>query len=128
MGDESRRDTGIARSVGRVWNGLLEGLQYRLDLLVLELKEEKERLFGFVVGALLVSGLVFMAFLSLNWLLIASFWEQRVPLAVGLFVFYSLAALIAGWQFRRRLRASATPLPATVEEFRKDRAAMTSGR
>jgi uncharacterized membrane protein YqjE len=126
VGDENRRETAIGRSVGRVWAGLLEALQYRLDLLALELKEEKEHLFGLLVGVLLVAGLVFMAFLTLNCLLIVTFWDHRVLLSGGLFLLYLLAALIAGWQFRRRLRATPPPLSATIEEFRKDRSAMSS--
>ncbi len=71
-----------ARSLGdslrRLGGTLLEGLQLRLDLALVEVQEEKQRLFALLAGLLLVAGSAFMAFLCLNLLLIASFWDHRV--------------------------------------------------
>ncbi len=119
---------GLGDSLRRLSGSLLEGLQLRLDLALVEVQEEKQRLFVLLAGLLLVAGSAFMAFLCLNLLLIASFWDHRISLALGLSVFYALTAAVAGWAVVRWFRSSPGPFAATLEEIRKDRVYLTPDR
>jgi uncharacterized membrane protein YqjE len=58
--------SGFVRELGDVCSRVLEGLAYRVDLVALELKEEKERLVGLLVAGIAASLCAFMAFLVLN--------------------------------------------------------------
>jgi uncharacterized membrane protein YqjE len=121
---ESRQ--GLVRSIRRVWAHLLEGLLHRFDLLAIELKEEKNRLFGLLFAGVLVSLLVFMAFLVLNMTIVAVAWEHRVLVLLVMFAIYLSLAVGLGLGLWHRLRSAPAPFTATVEELKKDRAAFFS--
>jgi uncharacterized membrane protein YqjE len=103
-----------------VWGGLVEGFEHRFDLFAIELKESNERharlLLSLQVGALAL----FMAFLSLNALLIVAFWENRVLVVAGISIFYAAAGVALLWRTLAKIRLAAPPFEATVGELRKD--------
>jgi uncharacterized membrane protein YqjE len=107
-------------SLGRVWGTLVEGFEHRFDLFTIELKELNERnarlLLSLQVGALAL----FMAFLSLNALLIVAFWENRILVVASISAFYAVAGAAVLWRTLARIRAAAPPFEATVGELRRD--------
>ena len=100
---------------------LLQGLDYRLDLLFLEFQEEKQRLLGALFLAMVAAFAAFLGFLCLNLLVILLFWEtHRVLVVVLMCVFYIAAALSIGVWLRHRLRSEPDPFSASRSELRKD--------
>ncbi|MBS1155064.1 MAG: hypothetical protein H6R07_988 [Proteobacteria bacterium] len=97
----------------------------RLELFGIELQEELERQTRnliWLVAAFLFAGL---ALLLASLLLLIVFWDtQRVAVAVGLTALYSLLSYACFHCLRRRIRTSPSPFAVTVEEFKRDQAAL----
>lgn len=116
--------------LGSLRNFLAHGLelaQVRLELLLTELEEEKNRLlkllaFALATVLLLTSGLVFFAvFITVLW------WDEHRLLALGLCSLFFLGAGLATLavtlsQGRRKEK----PLAASLNELDQDRAALES--
>ena len=96
----------------------------RLELLLVEVQEERERLLHAILLALGVAVFGFLAGAGLTVALVVLFWPHS-PVAV-LLVLSGCYAVIAGYlyfRFTRRLRAWQS-LPATLDQLRKDRACL----
>nr|WP_237165378.1 phage holin family protein [Pandoraea vervacti] len=104
---------------------MLEIFQSRLELIGIELSEEKERLVG--VAFLGLAAMLFgvLALMSLTALMIVVFWDTyRLPAVTGIVIVYFL---LAGWcatRARDILREAPLPFGATLTEFKKDRNAL----
>ena len=61
-----------ARTAGRLWAGVLEAIHLRLELIALEVGEERERLGDLLLSAVVVVFALFMLLLSVNLALLAS--------------------------------------------------------
>ena len=121
----SNNETLFVRALRRTTATFFQGLEYRFDLFSIELQEEKHRLFLLLCLAIAASMAVFMAFLGLNFVILVAFGEEhRLPVAIGLVAFYLLVAIVIGLMVRRKLVSVTNPFEATLEELRKDRAAM----
>ena len=110
----------LTTSLGRVWGTLVEGLEQRFDLFAIELKESSERHARLLLSLQLAALALFMAFLSMNALLIVAFWESRVLVVASISVFYAVAGVAVLWLTLARIRAAAPPFEATIGELRKD--------
>jgi uncharacterized membrane protein YqjE len=118
--DQSSSDLAIAAR--RLSASLIEGLQLRLDLLALELGEERRRLSQLVFSTLALSLALFMVFLCINAALLILFWEDhRIPIALGMCGFYGALAAVLGLVIVRRIRRGAGALATTREVLEKDR-------
>lgn len=97
----------------------------RLELIGIELQEELERQTGNLVWLLLALGFGALAVLLASVLLLIVFWDShRVMVALTLVLAY---ALLSGWCIlclQRRLRHAPQPFALTIEEFRRDQAAL----
>lgn len=102
---------------------MLAGAQERVELVSLELQEEKFRLiqtFIWISGAIF-AGAMALAFASLT--LVYLFWESaRLAVLGGLTVAYAAGAVAIVVAFRRYLARQPRPFSATVDELRQDRA------
>ena len=122
MDSSADRGWGVARTFGQVCASVLQGLLLRLDLLKLELKEERARLIGLFVLGLLVALSAFMAFLVLNLTILVIAGEHRIAVLLMLLGFYLLLAVGLGVGLWRKVRSGPVPFAATVEELKKDHA------
>jgi len=93
----------------------------RLDLLMLEVQEERERLLHAILLALGVAVFGFLAGVALTVALVVLLW-QLSPVAV-LLTLTCLYAVSAVWLYRRftALQQDWKTLPATLDQLRKDR-------
>lgn len=112
-------------SLRHLADALLGIFQSRLELIGIELTEEKERLVG--VAFLGLAAMLFgvLALVSLTALMIVVFWDTyRLPAISGIVIVY---CLLAGWcatRARDILREAPIPFEATLTEFEKDRNAL----
>jgi uncharacterized membrane protein YqjE len=105
----------------RVAASVIEGLELRLQLLSLELTEERQRLASVVLAALLLALALFMLFLCGNAALLIVFWDtHRVPVALGLCGLYAVLAAGLGLWIALRRRRRAPPFAATREVLARD--------
>lgn len=124
MADAPNVSAGLFGSVRKLLDTGLSILQNRLELLQIELQEEKGRLIEILLLALATAVLGLMALLLVTATIIYCFWEIA-PLAafIGMSLFYVAGAASAFWMLRHRLKAH-PPLAATLQELKKDRASL----
>ena len=107
---------------------LLGSVQDRLELLSVELHEEKFRLFQMLIW---ISAVVFAAAMTLTFasiLVVYLFWESaRTGVLVGLTVFYAAALVTLALSFRRYLARQPKPFAETLQELNEDRSCMRNG-
>jgi len=114
--------SGLLGSLRSFADGLLGSLHARIELLSLELQEEKFRLIQVFIW---ISAMVFLAILATvfaSLVLVAVFWETaRVTVMCSLAGAYlvGLIAVLVG--FRRFLAQQPKPFAATLNELKKDR-------
>ena len=115
----------LADSLHGIVDAGLQTAQTRLELLAVELQEEKLRLTGLalntvVAGLLLGFGLVFlMVFLTVL------FWEEHRLLALGISTAVCLGGgLLAASNAARAFRSGTKLFSASLAEFARDRAAL----
>jgi len=113
---------GILSSIRKLGDAGLALLQNRIELFGVEIEEQKLRLVRLLA---LVAAVVFLAntaILVISATIVVLAGEAaRVPVLVGLSVFYLLAALVAFLALRKELRGSSLPFEGSVSEIKKDR-------
>jgi uncharacterized membrane protein YqjE len=116
---------GSLRSLG---DGLLASAQDRLELVSIELQEEKFRLIRIFVwvSAIVFLGMMAVVFGSLT--LVYLFWESaRLAVLGGLTALYAGALVVIIVAFRRHLARQPSPFSATRQELGEDRACIRNG-
>jgi uncharacterized membrane protein YqjE len=102
-------------------------LQNRLELLGLEIQEQKER---FVKVILLAIGMLFLgnmaALVVTATIVVLAGPEARKPVLIILSLIYIAATVAAYFALRKELREGPAPLNDTVSELKKDRDWLTS--
>jgi uncharacterized membrane protein YqjE len=109
-------------------DSLLATVQDRLDLLAVELQEEKFRLIQtFIwISAAVFTGMMAIAFASLT--LVYFFWESaRLAVLGGLAVFYAAALVAIIIAFRRFIARQPRPFLASRKEIEEDRSCIRNG-
>lgn len=102
---------GLIESVRRVIDTIASMLKNRVELAKVEANEEKMRLASAAIWGGIFLFASFMAFISSAVTLFFLFWEQRLFVAAGLFVFCLIGALTVLFILKRRLK-----LPGPVAE------------
>ncbi len=116
----SGRFVGAFRNLGA---SLLATVHDRVELVAIELQEEKLRLVQILIwiGTLFFLGLMTMAFACMTVLYI--FWTTaRLAVMVGLAVFFAGALVTVAIAFRRYLARQPKPFAASLREIGEDRA------
>ncbi len=120
--DEPRE--GVLASLGRLVKTGLAMAQNRLDLLVVELREERWRLIETLLLVGLVLLLAAMALMAATVAIVMVCLEaKRLDLVIGLILIYTAGAIAGYWRLRVRMKGWA-PFSATVGELKKDRACL----
>ncbi|WDD96481.1 phage holin family protein [Burkholderia sp. FERM BP-3421] len=98
-------------------------LQTRLELIGIELAEEKERLLAVLFLGLAAMMLATMALISLTVLIAIAFWDTyRWQALAGLTSLYAIAGLVCALKARAGLRDAPSVFETTLNELEKDRA------
>lgn len=96
----------------------------RLELLAVEVQEERERLLCVMLMALGMAALGLLACMTFTAAIVIFLWDHsHVAALLTLTGFYGAAAGYLRWRMIRRQRNWET-LPATVDQFKKDRACL----
>ena len=113
---------GFLASFRVLGESLLAGVQDRVELVSVELQEEKIRLiqsFCWISAALFASAMA-LTFASLT--LVYLFWDTaRLAVLGGLTLVYASAGVAIVGAFRRFLARQPRPFAATIEELKEDR-------
>jgi uncharacterized membrane protein YqjE len=120
---ESPAPTGFLASFRALGDGLAASLQDRLELLSLEMQEEKFRLIQIFIwiSAAIFTGIMTLAFASLTLVYFCPP-EARLAALGGLTLLYAAALGVIVITFRRYLARQPKPFAATLHELGEDRA------
>jgi len=114
--------SGLLGSLRGFADGLIGSAHDRLELLAVELHEEKHRLIQIFIW---ISAIVFLAMLAVvfaSMALVFLLWEtSRITVVCSLAGGYIVAFVAAVMGFRRYLKRQPKPFAATLGELREDR-------
>jgi uncharacterized membrane protein YqjE len=121
--DTSAPSSGLLGSLRSLTDSLLGSVQDRVQLLGVELQEEKQRLVQILVWLAAIVSLGFLALIFASLVLVLAFWDTaRLAIVVGLAVGYLVGLIVLVISFKRYLARQPAPFKATLSELRDDRA------
>lgn len=115
----SENSFGLFGSVRRLGATAAGILQNRLELITLELKEEKARAISLGISAAAAIFMGFMTIVALMFTLTFLFWDQRVAVMGGFCGFFLVGALVSFFMLKSKLKTP--PFAETVAQLKKDR-------
>jgi uncharacterized membrane protein YqjE len=124
MDESAASPPGLFASLKRLWRTLLAITENRLELLLVELEEERRRAVEAVLLAMALGVLALMTLIVGSLGVVVLFWDHhRVAALTILTLVYFLGACAAYWKLRRHLR-NWTAFSASLAEFKKDKACL----
>jgi uncharacterized membrane protein YqjE len=121
--ENSAPGRGLLGSLRGLADGMVGSVHDRLQLLAIELEEEKDRLIQILVWLAAIAALGFLALIFASLVLVFVFWETaRVAVVVGLAAAYIIGFVAVLMAFRRYLARQPKPFAATLNELQEDRA------
>ncbi len=124
MDTSTEPSPGLFSAVRRLLNTALAGVENRIELFLIELREERFRVFDVLLLGFAAAVLGFMALLTVTVTLVVIFWDSaRVQVLVALSACYTLATIGVLWRLKVRLR-NWSSFSATLDELKKDRACL----
>ena len=122
MTNESHATEAPQGPLRRIVGALLGIVHTRLELLGIELSEEKDRLLAALFVGLAAMLFATMALIAFTFLIAAAFWDtyrwQALAILCGVYV---LIAIVCGAMARQRLLNAPMLFQATLSELEKDR-------
>ena len=111
-------------SLRRLVNTVFAIAENRLELLLVEMQEERWRFFDalLLTGAVLILAAMTLMLVTLT-LVVVCLKANRLDLLAALMVLYLAATIVAFWRLRLRLKNWA-PFSATLAELKKDKACL----
>lgn len=122
MDETQHEPAGLLASGKRILRILCDLTQNRMELFLVELREERIRQFDalLLVAVFLVCALMTLALLTFT--LVVIFWDEHRVLVLALLTLaYATGAGVSFWMLRNRLRRWQA-FAATLEQIKKDRA------
>ena len=124
MEEAAERAPGVFTSLRRLFRTVLAQAHNRLELLLVEVREERLRLFDVLLlaGVLLILALMTLMTATLAVVILCVRANRLDPL-VALGLLYLAATILSFWRLRVRLKNWA-PFSATLTELKKDKACL----
>ena len=122
MDETQHQPAGLLAGARRILRTLADLAQHRIELFLVELREERMRLFDalLLVAVCVVCALMTLALFTFT--LVVIFWEEHRLLVLALLTLaYATGAGVSFWTLRSRLRRWQA-FAATLEQIKKDRA------
>ncbi len=123
QGMDERR-AGILASLRRLLQTVLAIAQNRLELLLVEMQEERWRFFDalLLAGAVLILAAMTLMVVTIT-LVVVCVEANRLDLLVAMMVLFLVATIVAFWRLRTRLKNWA-PFSGTLAELKRDKACL----
>jgi uncharacterized membrane protein YqjE len=118
---------GFLNSLRTFGDTLIAAAHDRIELIAIEVQEEKFRLIQIFIwiSAVVFAGMMAAVFVTLT--IVYLFWEgHRLTVLAAFAVIYTAALIALAMAFRRFLARQPRPFAGTLEEIREDRACMQS--
>ncbi len=123
QGMDERR-AGILASLRRLLQTVLAIAQNRLELLLVEMQEERWRFFDalLLAGAVLILAAMTLMVVTIT-LVVVCVEANRLDLLVAMMVLFLVATIVSIWRIRTRLKNWA-PFSGTLAELKRDKACL----
>src|SRR5258706_11958217 len=122
MSETPQTEDGLLAPVTRLLKTLVNLLENRLELFLIEIQEERVRLVDVLLLAAMGGLAALMTLILITLTVVVIFWENhRVLVLVLLTLAYATTAAVAFWTLRSRLNRWRA-FTANLEEIKKDRA------
>ena len=122
MSEPEQNPAGLFKSLRWLLDTTLAAVQNRLELFVVELKEEKCRVIEILIWASAAIVLSLMAVTTATFTIVFLVGvEVRVFVLAGFCLFYILAAVGAFYGLKKRLKEHPLPFADTLSQIKKDR-------
>ena len=117
---------GFLTHIRQLGVSVLDHVAMRVELLSIEVQEEKGRIVRLAMSAALVSALLIVSLVMLAILILAIYWDtpQRVTAAMSLAGIFIALTACGGFFMAAQLRQSSTLFVNSVGELRRDAEAM----
>ena len=124
MQGNAESKAGLFASLRRLLRAVVAIAQNRLELLLVELQQERWRFFDalLLAGAVLILAAMTLMLATLT-LVVICVEAKRLDLVIGLTLLYLVGTIVAFWRLRARLKKWA-PFSATLSELKKDKACL----
>ena len=127
MDEPDDASPGLFASLRRLLATGLTTVEHRVQLISLELQEEKCRLVEIIICVSAVLAFGFMSLTMVTLTVVLLFWEHaRDAALIGLSVFYLLVTALAARSLNKRLHSVAPPFSDSISELKKDKAWLDS--
>ena len=125
MNNSTPSFSGLLGSVRRLLDNGIGAVHDRVELLSIEIQQEKLRLIHILlwISGAVVSGIMAIAFFSFTLVYLCSP-RFRPAVLIGLTLAYAVATLLIGLLVRHRLSQQPPIFSATVEELNRDRSCL----
>ncbi|MET0262973.1 MAG: phage holin family protein [Rariglobus sp.] len=123
MDDRPHASPGFIASLAGLGDNLIGTLQERLELIAVELQEEKYRLVQLIIwiSAVVFAGCMTMTFATIT--VVYLFWDSaRIAVLAGFTGLYGIALFFVVRALRRVFTHQPKPFEATIESLTEDRA------
>lgn len=119
---------GFLTHIHALGGSVLEHVAMRVELLSIEVQDEKRRLVQLAIIAALASALLIVTLVLLAILVLSIYWDtpQRVTVAMSLTGIFAALALGGGFYLAQQLRRSSKLFAASASELRLDAASLVS--
>lgn len=114
---------GLFGSIRRVLATTLSLFQSRIELIALELREEKKRALSVVIWGVALAFLGLMTIVAIMGVVLFALWDNALAVLIGFSVFFVVLAVASFFAARNKLEK--IPFGETVAQLRKDREAIT---
>lgn len=122
MDEETNQENGLLSTVSRAIRTLRETVENRVELFLLEAKEDRLKLFDALCLAVIAVAFAIMTMILVTFTVVVLFWEtHRILALVAMALLYATGAAVAFAKLRSRLKHWQA-FPATLEQLEKDRA------
>jgi uncharacterized membrane protein YqjE len=112
---------GLVDSLRGLGEAVFSSARQRIELLAIELHEEKFRLIQTVMWISAAAFTAVMAITFASLAIVYFFWTTaRLPVLIGFAVLYTLAFAILAWRFRSFVKRLPKPFENTIAELEQD--------
>ena len=127
--EEPKEQAGTLASLRALGATLVEALETRIELALVELREEGERRKSMLVLAVTGGLFVAMGLLLVAFFVVVFFWDtHRLAAIGGVTLLYLGIGFAAFWRLRENARTAPPPFEATLKELAADREMLRGDR
>lgn len=125
--ETSNENNGLFDSIKGVAASLIGIVHIRLDLLSIDLEEERERLMSLLIVMLVGLFCLGVGVVLMTLLIVVAFWDNyRLFVLCALSVTFLTAGIAAWWFVTRQLKTKPRLFASSLNELAKDRQQLTS--